>query len=513
MTNTPPPNNRTSDRSGAGPSARAATDPAVQGDRRTLMIGALSMIALVFAGVVASMVFTTSLCDALEPELLETTPMTGTSVNSVLAQVAQDRGEAPTQSDLRVGLAAFVEVLGPVTSATEVTGATGLTVGSQGPMATGPITTRLGPGTPITAEFGTDYVVGDGVALYALSIGNELTGQVDASRSVDVQFETGACIEAATMGSPLAFFLDANDGELLLLRIDDDASDGYLELRDAVVGRQWMGAVEYETSQPGVVGERMTGVAGPSTIVIGTHTSPGSDIPPLQALHRRDGEPRWALERDDLAVLNGDVPERLEVLGADDEVAVVRVRAADLDAEDATSDTDDDDAADLATNAADDRDVVDDADDVGPSGHGGATSSTGTLLGVAIDDGTVLWEAPIEPGQPFQQVTRDGTSVSLLLDGHDIVGFNLASTGADPDSGRAGVAYGGRGRVTAIDDAVLAVTRGSLVVDRGSARETLGAPFEVHDVVVDRTHAVTVLLGLPSDDVSIALTFAGHQPA
>lgn len=511
MTNTPPSNNRKPDASGAAPSARtASTDPAAQGDRRTLMVGALSMIALVFAGVVASMVFTTSLCDALEPELLAATPTTGTNANAVLAEVSQDRTGGPTESDLRVGLAAFVEVLGPVTSVTDVTGATNLTVGSHGPVAAGPITTRLGAGTPAAAQFGTEHVVGDGTALYTLSIGNELTGQVDASRALNVQFEAGACIEAATMGSPLAFFLDANDGELLLLRIDDDASDGYLELRDAVIGRQWMGVVEYETSQPGVVGERMTGVAGPSTIVVGTSTSPGSDVPPLQALDRNDGETLWALERDDLAVLRSDMPERVEVLGANDEVVVVHVRAArpnaDAPASRPTS-SNGDAAAEGTTDGADDlaAGAADDAEGVGTAGSG----DDATLLAVAIDDGTVLWDAPIVAGQPFQQVSRDGTLVWLLLDNDEVVGFDLVSEGAEPGSGRAGVAYGGQGRVATIDDGVLAVTRGSLVVDRPGERETVGAPFEVHDVVVDQAKDVTVLLGLPNDDASIAVTFAG----
>lgn len=449
-------------------------------DKRTLVIGAIATVALVLTGVVSAALFTTSACDALEPDPLPADVVgAGAEPGVVLDEAFGDIDGAGTEV-LGAALDTLADELGALTGVAEVTGADAVTHAAAGVVATGPVTTALGGGGEVFAgaELDGGRVVGSGATLYALSIGNELTDQVDALLPLDATtLDAGGCLDTATIGMPLAFHLDANDGELVLFRVDEDAGDPHVELRGSD-GRRWTADLEVEIAQPGVLGERLTGLATSSAVVVGARTVPGAEAPVLQAFDRSDGEPRWSVARDDLddlGVLRGDGADRVEVLGADAELVVVRI---------------------TADHASDDD----------------AAQDGGTLVALTLDDGVPLWQEPLEARAGLHRLAPDGPTVWVVLDDDEVRGLTVAGAavgrGAAPD---VATASGSGGRVALHDGgAVLAVADGSLLVDRDGEPATLGEPFDVRDVVVDRAGAITLLLGAPDDaEEAIAATFAG----
>lgn len=308
-------------------------------DRRTLVIAALAMVALVAIGVVSSALFTASACEAINPSPVELS-FYGTDVDAALKQAFTDLDEAG-RDRMAATLEALGEQLGPVSAVQVLPEAAGLAATGIGVVATGSTTAVVDGAGPATAvDVGEATVVGDGAALYGLALENPLTGQVDALQPVAAGTAEGGplegltCQDTATVGTPLAFHLDAGGGELALLRADEDGEDAVLELRDPIEGRVWAAPLELGRAPAGVQGERLTAGLGDDIVVTGYRTDPeAAEVPVLAGFDRADGAARWTLTRDHLdAVVSDDRPDRIEVVAVDGELAVVAVQAEDVDA-------------------------------------------------------------------------------------------------------------------------------------------------------------------------------------
>jgi hypothetical protein len=212
-------------------------------DRRVLAVAAISMVALVLVGVVSAQLFTRSACASIDPEPIadrsvaavapavagEGVPDVGLVAAEALPDVPEGNRDAVTAA-----IASLEGAIGPLVTAADVRGAEGLRVVDGGVAAVGPVTTVLGAdGAEVQATVDVDEgtVVGSGSSLFSLALVNQLTGQVDALQAVDVGLAAGPCVDTATVGTPLAFHLDAGDGELLLLRTEEDGDEPAVELQ------------------------------------------------------------------------------------------------------------------------------------------------------------------------------------------------------------------------------------------------------------------------------------------
>jgi len=183
------------------------------------------------------------------------------------------------------------------------------------------------------ATVGDGTVVGSGETLYSLALTNELTGQVDALQPLDADLDGLTCVDTALVGSPLAFHLAADQGELLLLRVEEDGEEPMLELRDPVAGRVWASDLELPTAPAGLAGARLTAGLGGELVVAGTRAKPDDEVPALTAVARADGGPRWTVGREQLvaagAGLRGAGAVRIEVAAVQDGLVLVGLRAVD----------------------------------------------------------------------------------------------------------------------------------------------------------------------------------------
>jgi len=302
-------------------------------DRRVVVIALLVMVALVLFGVGFGSLFAATNCRQLRPIALEVdateVPATGEAARAVLEGAAVDPEV----------LAATESLLGPLAWAVPVALDAPLRLGQHrsGVLVTGDGAVLVAPDGRVTAGVGFRRpitVVGDGDAVYALVVGNTITGQVDALRPLlpgPEGFATGTCVDTSAVGSPLSFLHDARGGEMLGLRTDEDGTDAVLELRDPTRGRVWAPVVELPRAPAGLQGSRTSGAIGPDTIVMARRIGVLLDDPTvddpghaLQAFGRVDGALRWTLTP-------GDVRAVLPVELAD--VATLRLEVAHVDAE------------------------------------------------------------------------------------------------------------------------------------------------------------------------------------
>ena len=280
-------------------------------DRRTLLIGAVTTVALVGVGVAFGLGPAGTACRRLDP-----TP---------LAPVAAP-ATAIALSDL-----GFPSTGDPVPLAPR------LGRHPDGVLVTGPGLALLGPDGAVLAGVRLDppaVVVGDGAAPFAVVVGNTTTGQIDALRPLVIGpagVEPGACVDTSAVGSPLAFLLAADDGELLVLRTDEDGSEAVLELRDPFRGRVWAPPVVLGTAPAGLLGARTSGGMGPDLVVVARRLAGPEDADPaVLGLGRPAGDLRWSLTPDEVrAVLPPDVAAlpalRLEVAAVDADGATLLV--------------------------------------------------------------------------------------------------------------------------------------------------------------------------------------------
>ena len=368
-------------------------------DRRTLIIAVVAMIALVSVGIVSAAVFTGSACQEISPTAVATADGDG-SLDALLGELSPAAATAVERQ-----VTELAGQFGAVSGVAVVDGADGLTATPSGPVATGTITSLLAdPGHAVTAaaDLGTGVVVGDGDALLSLARVNDLTGQVDAFASIDTTptealTEIG-CVDTATVGTPLAFELDAGDGQLLLFRADEDGDDAEVELRDPREGRLWFTRVDVGMAPPGVTGERIDGRLGGDVAVLVRRTAPGEDVPLVTAFDRGDGAQRWQLDRaalmaGDDGVIRDDAVQRLEILALDPHQVVVAV-----------------------TEARDEDAVV-----AGGTEALGPSVGPGHVVALDLRDGTPRWQQPVAAGVAVPAVGTTGTATWIVLDDADQV--------------------------------------------------------------------------------------------
>ena len=461
-------------------------------DRRTLVIAGVAMVVLILVGAVTSAVFTGSACDAIAPSTVDA-GSAGTDVEGVLADAFPDASDTELAA-MAADLADLADDLGPITGVAQTPSATDLAVTDAGLAALGPQVTLLDDtGSQVRAAVDVDVgvPVGSGDALYSLMIENPITGQVDALQPLD----TGAtsapqellggqtCQDTATVGTPLAFHLDAGGGELLLLRLDEDGSDPDIQLRDPVAGQVWATRLQLETAPAGVLGERVTGGLGEDVVVVAARSDPGApergdprmdeivDVEVVVALARDSGEPRWQLDRDDLAdVLADDVPTAIEVRTVGEEIAVLAA--------------------------------------IPEASEQGETEPT-EVIGVAVDDGEVLWHHTLDrgTGPTLGDTVTDGERawVGAVDDGADTTAIGSldrgdgAAFGVTTETGvtwlapyREGVVAVGSQTVALLDEDGSQVT--STGLDGRAARH--------HD------QGITLLFGASTgEDEAVAVTF------
>jgi len=390
------------------PAARSAE---ANTDRRVVITALAVMVALVVFGVGFGSLFAATNCRQLRPIELDVTStqvapavtagpaVDATSLDpTVLAAAEALVGPlafaVPVPADLDAPLR-----IGPHPSGVLVTGDGAVLVAPDGRVLAGVRFRR-----PVT-------VVGDGGAVYALVVGNTITGQVDALRPLTPGvegFAAGTCVDTSAVGSPLSFLHDARDGNLLGLRTDEDGSDAVLELRDPTRGRVWAPVVELPRAPAGLQGSRTSGAIGPDVAVIARRLGvqlddPTADDPgaALQAFARGDGRLRWTLTPGDVrAVLPADLAG----------VATLRLEVAYVDGERAFVTA----APDVPADALLPRPVH------GPLGDLDPPHPLTVTLEVALDDGAVV--AVVAGASP---VGRDGPVRGELLAG--LRGLGLAA--------------------------------------------------------------------------------------
>ncbi len=311
-------------------------DELLAADRRVLALAASAVILLVLVGAVSSALFARPVCERIDPIPLTATERQARTLGTDLSGAL---GEAADH---------LADRFGPLTGAVEAAGSDALADTDGGTAVLGGevlVLTSDGADVHTGAGFDDAAVVGDGGVLYALALVNELTGQVDALQPLGDGLEALTCVETAVVGSPLAFHLSAGDGELLLLRTDEDGSDAELQLRDPVRGQVWNAGLELPTAPAGVQGERVTAVLTGDVVVTARRASRAEEAPVVTAVDRDDGGTRWVLGTDDLDAVLGEVPRSAEVLGVRGGEVVVRF----VDDADETDDAADADGGEAAT--------------------------------------------------------------------------------------------------------------------------------------------------------------------
>ena len=458
----------------------APADDPLAADKRTMIVALVAMIVLVSVGIVSAAVFTGSACQDVSPSPVSPVGASD-EVDRALA-IAFPDAEDDASTAIEAQLEAVGEQLGAVTGVAVVDGADGLAATSEGVAATGPVTSLLpASGSDVTAavDVGDGVVVGSGDVLVSLARVNDLTGQVDAFATIDAtaagELTEIGCVDTATVGTPLAFELDAADGQLLLFRAEEDGADAELELRDPRDGRLWFARVDVGAAPPGVTGERIEGRLGDDAAVLVRRTAPDDDAPVVTVVDRADGSLRWQLEREALQVvpvaasgeaepsegepgapvLRDEAAQRLEVLALDGEQVVL-----------ALTDVRDEDAV-----------VTGGTDALGPS------VGPGVLVGLDVRDGTPRWQLPLPAGVRVSAASSTGTGVWLALDdGEQARLVGLDATGGPLDGSPDGV-------VAVVDDR-LVLTGGD-----GDGDEVVGegaGPLRARDLLAtgDRVHVL-----------------------
>lgn len=423
-------------------------DP-MSADRRTLTIGAIAMVVLIAVGVVSASVFARGGCVAA-PESATPTAQARGDVGAALGDhlgVAGDELVAAIES--ATGRTA--------TSATTVADATGLVVTDGGIVAAGGHSTLIGgDGEPLAAlDVGGDVqLLGGGPTSYAIGFVNPDTGQASAITPVDGgDLAIGDCLDTALVGELFAFHLDARDGQLLLLRTDDDADNTEIELRDARRGQIWSTPLELGFGSPGIVADRTSAALTEDAVVIARRTAVDDGLPALLVLDRSDGEVLLARSAEELArdtAVPADQPLRWQVVAADDQVAHLAVTV--------------------------------DADDPEPP----------VLVRVAVDDGVALGDASLD-GPVAATALGDDGRLALLVDGHP----GLLEIGPDGKVERLDGTPGSSDPLALVDDTATTVLDGALV-GRGGP-EPLPDEVTVLDLAI-RDGQLAVLLGHADDD-------------
>jgi hypothetical protein len=365
-------------------------DDLMAADRRTLVIGALAMVGLVLVGVVSGSLFARSACDDITPRGVAA-PVAGGDLD--LLASALDGLDDDELTTLRAELTALGTELGSITGVAAVPGATSLAATADGVASLGDVVAVLraaGDLATAAVTLGAGTPVGSGLHLYSLALANPLTGQVDALQPLDDQLEGLTCQDTALVGSPLAFHLAASDGQLLVLRVEEDGDEPELELRDPVAGQVWAAGLRLPTAPAGLTGARLTAGLGPAVVVAGTRTTPGEDAPVFTGVGRADGDVLWSSDRGALeaagVLLSDERATRAEVVAVGDALALALLREVDGD-------------------GRADEEAEQDLRSVGPQ----------RLLGLDPADGTIRWQIELEPTERFLAGESSGDGGQVVL--------------------------------------------------------------------------------------------------
>lgn len=359
-------------------------------DRRTLVIGAVAMVGLVLVGVVSGSLFASSACDDITPRAIEV-PVAGSDLD--LLSSALDGLDADDLAALRADLTALAGELGTVTGVAAVPGAASLAATADGVASLGEEVVSLrAAGDLVTGAvtLGSGTAVGSGPHLYSLALTNPLTGQVDALQPLDEELGGLTCQDTALVGSPLAFHLAAGDGQLLVLRVEEDGDEPELELRDPVAGQVWAAELRLPPAPAGLAGARLTAGLGTEVIVAGTRTTPGEEAPVFTGVARADGAELWSLDRGALedagAPLSEERASRAEVVAVGDMLALAVLREVDGD-------------------GRADEEAEQDLRSVGPQ----------RLLALDPSDGTLRWQVELAPTERVVASRAAGASGQVVL--------------------------------------------------------------------------------------------------
>jgi hypothetical protein len=303
-------------------------------DRRTMIVGVSVMLGLVVFGLAFGARFGATECRRLEPTVIAaepagsaTAPRAGAGATALVRDAIGEAALAELvlqHGPLELARALPIDDLRHVMrdpSGVLLTGAGALLVGPDGDVLSG---ARFGEGVE---------VVGDGAAVFAVVVGNVITGQVDALRPLRLSREgvvPSACVDTSAVGSPLSFLHDAREGLLVGLRTDEDGSESVLELRDASRGRVWAPEVLLGRAPAGLHGARTSGRIVGDVVVIARRLS-DADADRVSgavlAFDRIGGEARWDVGAAELraalqpvagGALSSAATLRVEVVDADD---------------------------------------------------------------------------------------------------------------------------------------------------------------------------------------------------
>ncbi|WP_052668929.1 hypothetical protein [Nitriliruptor alkaliphilus] len=397
----------------AGVPARAAppaeTEDPLAADRRTLVIGASSMVGLILVGVVSAQLFARGGCDTIvTPEPAAPVATAGAPEDVIDEQLGPVDG------------ARAVDILeqaagAPVVAAIPVGDATRVAALGDGLVTTGGTVTSFDRSLTPIATFSTgDPVVGDGDTVYDLALASEVTGHIDAFVPlIGTDLDVGTCVDTALVGSPFAFLLDAGDGELLLLRAEEDGDAPDLQLWDPEEGARWDQRLTLTAGPPGTLAERLTARLGPGTVVATRRVGPQEEVggPALVAITRADGTERFAIDGEVLAgfaELDPADPIRWEVAAVGHDTVLVHGRP---DPQDAPETGDGEGPADGSLVLLD---LADGSPLTAIPGVGPVQEAAADLTDPAADDRYAIAVGRGEGrGADTVFLTADGTSISL----------------------------------------------------------------------------------------------------
>jgi len=267
---------------------------AVSSDRRTLRIGATTMVLFLLVGVGSAALFSRPSCRLITPTVAAAPAI------SDAASVAEDFAD-PWLTDV---VTAIAQVTGETVEIVDVGGASArLAAFGDGLAALGNrvvvLDADLLPRAVVTVRDG--FVYGSGSVLYAAVVANRETRQVDAIQPINTDLTALTCVELSLVSTPLAFLRDADAGEVLFLRSDEDGDDPFIEVRDSVVGRRLNVPVTLRVGSAGQHGVRTSGALHPDVVMFTQNVVDDlTSETVVWGIDRVDGRVRFTLSADEL---------------------------------------------------------------------------------------------------------------------------------------------------------------------------------------------------------------------
>lgn len=271
-------------------------------DRRVLIIGLVSMLLFVTVGVTSASLFTVSACRDIagaQPAAFDPAAIVAVQANNLdtLTGVAPS---AVADVDAFEALAGPNAALWLPAERYQPHAIAGYNAGIWQLRDANSLVTLSDDASQVVVPDAAT-LVGSGDTLFALALTNLLTGQVDAVQPISADGDASECVDTALARVPLAFYLDAHDGQLVMLRVDEGGQDPQIELLNADATIAWRSPVTSPIAPPGVLGERITAAAGTQAILVGRRFTDGDDTAVIALFERHDGASRWDIAGIELA--------------------------------------------------------------------------------------------------------------------------------------------------------------------------------------------------------------------